>query len=212
MSDRRDKVVALSSMMNLETEALDLDFFGYEKTLYEKSIKMKQCNKCIRKCDTCKGMNITSFTESVTGFGTLNATVVFVGISPGTPCMSTQIPFSGGSGFMLDAACRLCGITREQVYITNIIHCHPEGNRAPRPTEIANCIGYLVNELRIIKPKLIITLGTIPRDIMAKFKVMDQVENCKIHAVKHPASFLHSSLIGSKDWMIRLSQIMEKSL
>jgi len=209
MSIRHDKVVALSRMMDFEHESLYMTCFEYEQELYKKSCLMKVVNKRIRNCECCKGLNIKAFTESVIGFGTLNARIFFIGISPGIPCMATQIPFSGGSGYMLDAALRLSGLTRENIFISNIIHCHPDKNRQPTPEEIRHCIHFLIQELQIIKPALVVTLGTTPRDIVVKYDVMKGLD-CKLHSVKHPASFLHSSLIGSKDWVIKLSILMDK--
>lgn len=121
--------------------------------------KFRLLVKRIKTCDKCEGLNVKGLTESVPGFGNLRSKVVIVGQSPCRKCMETQIPFSGGSGLLLDRALRKAGISKSDVFITNVIHCHTPGNRKSLPHEIANCRDYLLEELKIIEPRAIIPLG-----------------------------------------------------
>jgi len=113
----------------------------------------------IRQCHRCQELNVKEITESVPGFGNLHSKIVIIGQSPCRKCMETQIPFTGGSGRLLDRAFQKAGMNKSDVFITNVIHCHTPGNRKSLPHEIANCRGYLLEELQIIEPKAIIPLG-----------------------------------------------------
>lgn len=75
------------------------------------------------------------------------------------PCMTTQVPFTGGSGRILDRAFELAGVAKAEVFLTNVVHCHPPANRASRPYEIENCASFLEQELGLVAPLLIIGFG-----------------------------------------------------
>lgn len=75
------------------------------------------------------------------------------------PCIETQIPFTDGSGRLLDEAFAAAGLEKSETFVTNVVRCHPPGNRASQPHEIANCADHLADELRILHPRLIIGLG-----------------------------------------------------
>jgi uracil-DNA glycosylase len=113
----------------------------------------------IRACRRCPGMNIPGITESAPGYGNPTSPVFLVGQSLCDPCMKTQIPFTGGSGFLLDRAFERANVRKDQIFITNVVHCHPPKNRPSYPEEIENCTEYLRRELEIVQPKLVIGLG-----------------------------------------------------
>lgn len=73
--------------------------------------------------------------------------------------MESQIPFTGGSGDLIDAGIQRAGRTKDAVFISNAVHCHPPRNRASHQHEIVNCSPYLHRELEIVRPRLVITLG-----------------------------------------------------
>ena len=73
--------------------------------------------------------------------------------------MESQIPFTGGSGRFLDDSLDIAGIAKHQIFITNVVHCHPPGDRKSLPDEIKNCSPYLHHELEIVQPSLVIGLG-----------------------------------------------------
>ncbi|WP_232423250.1 uracil-DNA glycosylase family protein [Mycobacterium sp. 155] len=73
--------------------------------------------------------------------------------------MRAQIPFTGGSGRFLNLGLKRAGLAKSDVFTTNAVHCHPPGNRASLPHEIENCRPYLLRELAIIQPHLVIGLG-----------------------------------------------------
>lgn len=113
----------------------------------------------IADCRRCDGMNIPGVTASAPGYGCLTSPVALVGQSLCEKCMETQIPFTEGSGDLIDEAIALAGLTKEQVFISNAVHCHPPKNRASHQHEIINCAPFLHRELDIVRPRLVITLG-----------------------------------------------------
>ncbi|MBW1740696.1 MAG: uracil-DNA glycosylase [Deltaproteobacteria bacterium] len=96
----------------------------------------------------------------VFGAGNPRAKLVLVGEAPGHEEDIQGQPFVGEAGQLLTKVLRAIGLTREDVYICNVIKCRPPGNRNPEPDEIATCIPFLRRQLRAIRPKLICALGT----------------------------------------------------
>lgn len=113
----------------------------------------------VRSCRRCPGLNIASETESAPGYGNPDSPVVIVGQSLCGPCMKSQIPFTGGSGKLVDQALEAAGLRKNEVFITNVVHCHPPDNRPSLPHEVSNCSEYLRAELETIRPRLVIGLG-----------------------------------------------------
>lgn len=113
----------------------------------------KNVIKC-EKCDLCK-----TRTNSVPGKGNFRSNVIFVGEAPGRNEDENGEPFIGVAGKKLSAALEEAGISREEVYITNIVKCRPPKNRVPTTTERDTCKEYLKQEISIIKPKIICILG-----------------------------------------------------
>ena len=110
--------------------------------------------KICQKCDLC----ITR-KNAVPGKGNQNADIVFIGEAPGKSEDLCGEPFIGTAGKRLNDALENVGLTRNGVYITNIVKCRPPKNRIPNDVEKMMCSDYLENELAIIKPKIICLLG-----------------------------------------------------
>jgi uracil-DNA glycosylase family 4 len=85
--------------------------------------------------------------------------VAIVGQSLCRKCMESGIPFTGGSGGYIDAALELAGMKKRDLFITNVVHCHPPGDRPSHRYEIDNCRHFLHAELDVVTPRLIIGLG-----------------------------------------------------
>lgn len=98
-------------------------------------------------------------TNAVAGEGDPCAKIVFVGEGPGQREDQLGRPFVGPSGDLLEAWLAEIGLTREQVYILNVVKCRPPGNRDPEPSEIAACNHFLQRQLDILQPALLATLG-----------------------------------------------------
>ena len=106
------------------------------------------------KCDLCK-----TRTNAVPGKGNFKSDVIFVGEAPGRNEDKSGEPFVGVAGKKLSIALEEAGISRDTVYITNIVKCRPPNNRAPSTDERNTCKEYLKEEISIIKPKIICILG-----------------------------------------------------
>ena len=127
----------------------------------------KECEKCTG-CELCK-----TRTNTVFGVGNPNATLMFVGEAPGEKEDLSGIPFVGAAGKLFDKYLTAVGISREEVYIANILKCRPPKNRDPKSDEEDVCIEYLRGQVRAIKPKMIVCLGRIAaaRLIKPDFKI-----------------------------------------
>ena len=86
---------------------------------------------------------------------------MFIGEAPGADEDREGEPFVGKAGQLLDRIIAACGLTRQELYICNILRCRPPGNRNPLPQEVANCREYLDGQIRIVKPQYIICWGTV---------------------------------------------------
>ena len=115
------------------------------------SIKLKACTNCKLQCRS----------GGISGYGNPDSKTVLIGEAPGETEVETGIPFTGKAGQLLIQTLNLFGVSRNDVYITNIVKCHPPRNRQPEAIEIGSCIKYLYDELYIIKPSTIVLLGSI---------------------------------------------------
>jgi len=106
------------------------------------------------KCGLCKGRQNVVFGE-----GNPDADLIFIGEGPGQEEDKQGRPFVGRAGDLLTRMIRAMGLTRQDVYITNVVKCRPPGNRAPLAPEVEACWGHLMAQLRIIQPKVIVALG-----------------------------------------------------
>lgn len=112
-----------------------------------------EINNC-RRCDLWKTRR-----NPVPGDGNINAAAVFIGEAPGCWEDITGKPFVGAAGKVLEEILEENGLSRNEIYITNVVKCRPPGNREPKPNEVEACSPYLDQQLSIIKPKIIVTLG-----------------------------------------------------
>lgn len=135
------------------------EYLSNQNSLTEREKEFKILVKKIKNCKDCSGLNITNKTESSPGYGNIYSRVVIVGQSLCRICMKTQIPFTGGSGYLLDRAFKIAGISKSDIFITNVVHCHTPDNRKSLPDEIDNCNKFLSEEINLIKPSVIIPLG-----------------------------------------------------
>ncbi len=118
---------------------------------------MEEVEERIRRCTRCP-LHLTR-TNPVPGEGGFRKGVMFVGEAPGRNEDLEGRPFVGKAGKLLDELLLSIGLTREDVYITNVLKCRPPGNRDPEPDEITACSPYLEEQIRLLSPRLIVTLG-----------------------------------------------------
>jgi uracil-DNA glycosylase len=113
-----------------------------------------------RVASTCTLCRLSSGrTQVVFGDGSPDADVMFVGEGPGFHEDRQGIPFVGAAGQLLNQLLSEVGLDRRDVYITNVVLCRPPGNRDPLPDEIESCRPYLMEQLELVDPRVVVTLG-----------------------------------------------------
>ena len=100
-------------------------------------------------------------TNIVWGTGNRKADLMFVGEGPGEQEDLQREPFVGPAGVVLNRMIKAMGLTREELYITNVVKCRPPGNRDPKPAEMKACHPWLLEQLGFVRPKVLVTLGRI---------------------------------------------------
>lgn len=173
----------------------------------ELALLREKIEKC-KKCGLCEGT-----TNAVPGEGSETADILFIGEAPGKDEDIQGKPFVGAAGKFLNKMIEAIGLTRDDVFITNIVKHRPPNNRDPLEDEVEACSDYLEEQIKIIKPKLIVTLG---RHAMNRFlpgltisKDHGQAKRTKgINGEKqvyfpmyHPASALYNP--GLRETLIR---------
>ena len=160
------------------------------------------------KCTECRMCPLhETRTNLVFGVGNENATLMFVGEAPGESEDIEGIPFVGAAGKLLDKYLEAVGIDRDDVYIANILKCRPPKNRDPLPEEQDACIGHLREQVKLIRPKMIVCLGRIAaqRLISPDYRItrdhgkIEKKGNFLMTAVYHPAALLRDP--GKKEDM-----------
>jgi uracil-DNA glycosylase family 4 len=123
------------------------------------SKELAQLFETAKECKKCKlaGTKL----NFVFGEGNPSAELVVIGEAPGAEEDASGRPFVGRSGQLLDKILQAAGFARQEVYICNILKCRPPGNRNPLQDEIKSCIPWLLGQLQIVKPKVILILGKV---------------------------------------------------
>lgn len=132
------------------TESVEEDWSSMDLAQFKTNIEMCQ------KCDL--GATRTHF---VFGVGNPNADLMFVGEAPGEQEDLQGVPFVGRAGKLLDDILKAINLTREDIYIANVLKCRPPNNRDPQKHEIELCEPYLLKQIELIQPKLLVALGRI---------------------------------------------------
>jgi DNA polymerase len=148
-----------------------------------------------KRCRLCE-----SRTHVVFGVGDAAARLMFVGEGPGRDEDKQGIPFVGRAGQLLTDIIQAMKLTREQVYIANIVKCRPPENRTPEPDEIASCRGFVEKQIEIISPAVIVCLGAVATNTllgtsMGITKIRGQLREFRgvpVMPTYHPAYLLRS--------------------
>ena len=154
----------------------------------------------IGECVRCK-LCALGRKQIVFGVGNPNANLMFVGEAPGRDEDIQGVPFVGRAGQKLTQIIEAIGLTRDDVYIANVIKCRPPGNRNPAPEEVATCQPFLFRQIDIIRPKVIVALGTFAAHTLLgsdapisrlRGHVLDFRAGAKLIPTFHPAFLLRS--------------------
>ncbi len=155
------------------------------------------------KCALC-----TTRTQTVFGSVNKKADWMLVGEAPGQHEDEQGLPFVGNAGLLLTEMLRAIGLTREEVFITNILKCRPPNNRDPHTDEVESCNGYLLRQQQLIQPKIILAIGRIAAQTLLKTdeplaKLRGKTHtfnNTPVVVVYHPAYLLRSLIEKRKAW------------
>lgn len=127
----------------------------------------EELEQSIINCQRCKLGRTRQ--NIVFGVGNKNAKLMFIGEGPGADEDRLGEPFVGRAGKLMDMAFETVGIKREDVYIANIVKCRPPSNRNPEDEEAIACLNYLRNQVILVKPKIIVLLGSVAlKNILGK--------------------------------------------
>jgi len=159
-------------------------------------------------------------TKVVPGEGPEDAELLFIGEAPGWYEDQQGRPFVGPAGAFLNQLLSSIGLSREQVYIANVIKCRPPGNRDPLPAEIQACRKWLDRQIEIIQPRIIITLGRyslaryFPNESISKVHGKARKEGKVVcYPMYHPAAALHQGSLRQiiEADMLRIPEILEQA-
>jgi DNA polymerase len=161
----------------------------------------------IGDCTRCK-LHTMGRTQVVFGVGNPNADLMFVGEAPGADEDIHGIPFIGRAGQLLTKIIEAIGMTREDVYIANVIKCRPPQNRNPEPDEVETCEPFLFRQIDIIQPKVIVALGkfgaqTLLRTLDPISRLRGRVfeyRGAKLIPTFHPAYLLRNPSSKREVW------------
>ncbi|HMS64238.1 MAG TPA: uracil-DNA glycosylase [Ignavibacteria bacterium] len=161
----------------------------------------------VSKCCLCNVLS-EKRTQTVFGFGNPDAEIVVIGEAPGAEEDVQGKPFVGRAGKLLTDILKAINFDREEIYICNILKCRPPENRNPLPDEIANCEPYLYKQLELIKPKMILALGTFAAQTLLKSKEplgklrgkLHLYNGIKMMVTYHPAALLRNPSWKKPTW------------
>lgn len=132
--------------------------------MYDNWKELEEVVKSCKKCRLCQNIN-----NKVFGEGNKNAKIMFIGEGPGADEDIQGRPFVGKAGKLMNMAFEIIGLDRNEVYITNVVKCRPPSNRNPEDDETSMCLNYLRNQVILLKPKIIVLLGSIAlKNILGK--------------------------------------------
>lgn len=127
----------------------------------------EEWERLIRKIMSCQACPLfKGRTQAVPGEGNRQARLLFVGEAPGRDEDLQGRPFVGRAGQLLTRIIQAMGFSREEVYIANVIKCRPPENRTPRPDEVKACSPYLLRQIELIRPRVIVALGKVATDFL----------------------------------------------
>ena len=182
---------------NSVSESVTLDVMDWSAL----ATQVRGCTKCELHC---------SRTQTVFGVGEENADLLIVGEAPGAEEDQRGEPFVGRAGQLLDAMLGAISLSRKEVYIANILKCRPPNNRDPKAAESAACSPYLVRQIALLQPKVILALGRIAAQWLLKSDLpIGRLRGKKLGfgnpdtplvASYHPAYFLRSPAAKAKSW------------
>ena len=193
----------------IETTSMPKENEAKRQSLLDtQSLSWDQLQNAVRECQQC-GLAQTR-TQTVFGDGDPNANLLIIGEAPGAEEDRQGLPFVGRAGQLLNEMLFAIGFKRNQVYIANTLKCRPPNNRDPKADEVQACEGFLLRQVALIQPKVILALGRIAAHnilntdlslsrLRGKAYVFPNTD-IPVYVTYHPAYLLRSPMDKRKAW------------
>jgi uracil-DNA glycosylase family 4 len=161
-----------------------------------------EASTCTR-CRLAQGRKTVVF-----GAGDPQASLMLIGEAPGAEEDKQGLPFVGAAGELLNRILQAMGMTREQVYIANVVKCRPPGNRDPQPDEVAACNRYLTGQIELVRPRLLVALGRVAAQTLLGNDMpigrmrgrWYEVAGVPLRVTYHPAALLRNPALKRPTW------------
>ncbi len=216
MSPRKAAAIA---MPVIEENIFEVIALKPEQSVSDPVKALKIIREDLGDCTRCV-LHKQGRTQIVFGVGNPTAEVMFVGEGPGADEDAQGEPFVGRAGQLLNNMIKAMGIERGQVYIANIVKCRPPGNRTPERDECATCSPFLMRQIAVVKPKVVVALGAVAaKTLLAMNASMAQLrgrfydfrpagvrssdpnwDGCKLAVTYHPAFLLRDPRQKGEAW------------
>jgi DNA polymerase len=162
------------------------------------AMTLQELAKSLHNCQRCKLAKLGR-TQVVFGVGNPHASIMFVGEAPGFYEDQKGEPFVGAAGKLLNDLLQSAGLSRDEIYIANVIKCRPPNNRDPEMDEVDTCKPFLMQQIQMIRPKLVCTLGNWATQTLLERKVgitkvkaqAFYMKDFVLFPLLHPAAALH---------------------
>jgi uracil-DNA glycosylase len=169
-----------------------------EQTAPAAIMTLQELAKSLHNCQRCKLAKLGR-TQVVFGVGNPHANIMFVGEAPGFYEDQKGEPFVGAAGKLLNDLLQSAGLSRDEIYIANVIKCRPPNNRDPEMDEVDTCKPFLMQQIQMIRPKLVCTLGNWATQTLLERKVgitkvkaqSFYMKDFVLFPLLHPAAALH---------------------
>ncbi len=181
-------------------------------------MNLDELNQSLRECQACR--LASGRTQVVFGTGNPHASIMFVGEAPGFYEDKQGVPFVGAAGKLLTELLESVGLSRAEIYIANVIKCRPPNNRNPQPDEVETCKPFLLQQIQIIKPKLVCSLGNFAMQTLLEKKIgitkvrghVFRLPHFMLFPLLHPAAALHQANLMAplREDFQKLKQVLDE--
>jgi DNA polymerase len=181
---------------------------------------LEELAQSLHDCQRCKLAKLGR-TQVVFGVGNPHASIMFVGEAPGSNEDQKGEPFVGAAGKILNELLASANLSRDHIYIANVIKCRPPNNRDPEPDEVETCKPFLMQQIQVIRPKLVCTLGNWATQTLLERKVgitkvkaqAFYMKDFVLFPLLHPAAALHQGnlLPTLKEDFKKLKEFLDKN-
>ncbi|MGD0507234.1 MAG: uracil-DNA glycosylase [Terriglobales bacterium] len=219
MSPRKAAAVARPVAIHDDENIFDVIALKPEQSVGDPVKALKIIREDLGDCTRCV-LHKQGRKQIVFGVGNPKAELMFVGEGPGADEDAQGEPFVGRAGQLLNNMIKAMGISREQVYIANIVKCRPPGNRTPEREECETCSPFLMRQIAVVKPKVVVALGAVAaKTLLAMSASMMQLrgrfyefrptgvrtndpnwDGCKLAVTYHPAFLLRDPRQKGEAW------------